>query len=492
MDNNGKELYINVDRWSGHKEINLIGGNVDFTVTAVESIPEEATQLSIVDISTTVAQNSKDLITSGGVYSRFGNVVNTGDSATPVQGGTTKFTTGGAYTELAKKLNITDEGNVVYNTDITDCNNAYEKGKTRVYDLTNVDNLPVAGVSWYVLSMCNPSEVSSNDYITQIATPANNSTRNELYIRHAYIQNSTVVWTYWKSLSNIFVDTYSFTRQAVLSAPLYLKLYEYTTAQPSYFSQPIHLQGDMGYISSNIKTEFDVFVDFRVANTNNGIVVGQSVRSVSEAIDIIPTWDSSTGTARVYVAINARYAYCRLQSSVKLLSPTEESSMLGTSGLSLSANATILENLVPKTTTINGHSLSDNVTVTKSDVGLDSVVNTGDSDTPVSGGTTKFTTGGAYTELAKKVDKTTTVNGHALSGNVTVTKGDVGLGNVANKDLSNVVNTGDSATPIENGTTKFTTGGAYTELNKKLDKTSAGDQVTYSLSGNTLTITSLT
>lgn len=116
--------------------------------------------------------------------------------------------------------------------------------------------------------------------------------------------------------------------------------------------------------------------------------------------------------------------------------------------------------------------------------------------TPTQNSTNLVTSGGVYTELAKKanttyvdtelakkVDKTTTVNGHALSGNVTVTKGDV--------DLGNVVNTGDSATPISGGTTKFTTGGAYTELNKKLDKTSAGDQVTYSLSGNTLTITSL-
>lgn len=34
--------------------------------------------------------------------------------------------------------------------------------------------------------------------------------------------------------------------------------------------------------------------------------------------------------------------------------------------------------------------------------------------------------------VAAKVDKTTTVNGHALSGNVTVTKSDVGLGNVDN------------------------------------------------------------
>jgi len=96
-----------------------------------------------------------------------------------------------------------------------------------------------------------------------------------------------------------------------------------------------------------------------------------------------------------------------------------------------------------------------NVALAKGDVGLGNVANTGDSATPVSGGTTKFTTGGAYTELAKKVDKTTTINGHALNSNVTVTKGDVGLGNVAN--------TGDSATPVSGGTTKFTTGGAYAD-----------------------------
>ena len=49
-----------------------------------------------------------------------------------------------------------------------------------------------------------------------------------------------------------------------------------------------------------------------------------------------------------------------------------------------------------------------------SDVGLGNVVNTGDSATPVSGGTTKFTTGGAYTELNKKADK---VTGTFTSGN---------------------------------------------------------------------------
>ena len=68
---------------------------------------------------------------------------------------------------------------------------------------------------------------------------------------------------------------------------------------------------------------------------------------------------------------------------------------------------------VDKTTTVNGHALSSNVTITKADVGLGDVANTRDSATPVSGGTTKFTTGGAYTELAKKADKVAgATNGH--------------------------------------------------------------------------------
>lgn len=41
--------------------------------------------------------------------------------------------------------------------------------------------------------------------------------------------------------------------------------------------------------------------------------------------------------------------------------------------------------------------------------------------------------------VAKKVDKTTTVNGHALSMDVIITKADVGLGNVENKPLDTTV-----------------------------------------------------
>lgn len=53
--------------------------------------------------------------------------------------------------------------------------------------------------------------------------------------------------------------------------------------------------------------------------------------------------------------------------------------------------------------------------------------------------------------LANKVDKTITVNGHALSANVTVTKSDVGLGSV--------VNAGQDTVPTANSTKYITSGG---------------------------------
>ena len=58
------------------------------------------------------------------------------------------------------------------------------------------------------------------------------------------------------------------------------------------------------------------------------------------------------------------------------------------------------------------------------------------------------------TEVGKSVPKTTTVNGHALSANVTVTKGDVGLGNVDN--------TSDKGKPLSDA--------AIAALGNKVDK----------------------
>ena len=62
------------------------------------------------------------------------------------------------------------------------------------------------------------------------------------------------------------------------------------------------------------------------------------------------------------------------------------------------------------------------------------------------------------TNIDTKVNKTTTINGHELSGNITLNKGDVGLGNVDN--------TSDANKPISTA--------AQTALNAKADKTSVG------------------
>lgn len=134
---------------------------------------------------------------------------------------------------------------------------------------------------------------------------------------------------------------------------------------------------------------------------------------------------------------------------------------------------------------VNSHSPSNgNVDISKSDVGLGSVVNTGDSATPAQYGTEKFTTGGAYTlrsglasdmndikqELSSDIDDVEQeteslkqdiiavdreLKDHVDDENNphNVTKSQVGLGNV--------INTGDSSTPEFQGTEKFTTGGAY-------------------------------
>lgn len=101
-----------------------------------------------------------------------------------------------------------------------------------------------------------------------------------------------------------------------------------------------------------------------------------------------------------------------------------------------------------------------NVNITPTNIGLGNVDNTSDANKPVSTA--------QQTALDKKVDKTTTVNGHALSGNVTVTKADVGLGNVDNtSDLNKPISTA-TQTALDNITE--ITAGSLTNLRKELEE----------------------
>lgn len=82
----------------------------------------------------------------------------------------------------------------------------------------------------------------------------------------------------------------------------------------------------------------------------------------------------------------------------------------------LAAVSSTLAGYVPTTRTVNGHALSSNVTVTATDVGLGSVENAAAS--------------GLYVPLTR------TVAGHVLNANVTVSASDVGLGSVENAAAS--------------------------------------------------------
>jgi hypothetical protein len=101
-----------------------------------------------------------------------------------------------------------------------------------------------------------------------------------------------------------------------------------------------------------------------------------------------------------------------------------------------------LNSKVPTSITVNGYSLVKNITLLPKDLKLDNVVNTGDSATPVSGGTTKFTTGGAYIELAKKVNTSTTINGKALTGNISLTYSDVGAAPSSHNQAASTITAG--------------------------------------------------
>ena len=101
---------------------------------------------------------------------------------------------------------------------------------------------------------------------------------------------------------------------------------------------------------------------------------------------------------------------------------------------------------VPTTTTVNSKALSSNITLDGADVALTGYSKAANAAAVAASDTVNQAIGKSEKALDGKqasgdyVVNTTTVNGHALSSNVTVSKSDVGLGNVANVDTTNASN----------------------------------------------------
>ena len=108
------------------------------------------------------------------------------------------------YTDGKKVLSETQIDKIIYDTSITDCNDAFEMGKIKTYWINlNVANIPNNNNGWYVIALTNSSSISTNEYVTQIATPADNQNKNQMFIRHKYVKSYaplTMDWTSWKEL----------------------------------------------------------------------------------------------------------------------------------------------------------------------------------------------------------------------------------------------------------------------------------------------------
>ena len=129
----------------------------------------------------------------------LGNVVNTGDSAIPTSGGTTKFTTGGAYTELAKKndkITITDDSS----TALTDADTFSTTGNTGT-NPTNLTKRPLSLLWTYIKGKADSvyaklSHTHTKSQITDFPTslPANGGTAdktvNDITINIPYVQDN--------------------------------------------------------------------------------------------------------------------------------------------------------------------------------------------------------------------------------------------------------------------------------------------------------------
>ena len=144
---------------------------------------------------------------------------------------------------------------IIYNANITDCNDAFEKGKTKTYwvDGRQVRNCPPSSASgtqgWYIISQCNGVNISQRNYITQIATPADYTDLDGIFVRHCYLTNMSVpnVWGNWtKVILNSDVDNTIAGKIKTRGETIIDKVYE------KLDGSNIYLKNGMNQIAQNI------------------------------------------------------------------------------------------------------------------------------------------------------------------------------------------------------------------------------------------------
>ena len=180
--------------------------------------------------------------------------------------------------------------------------------------------------------------------------------------------------------------------------------------------------------------------------------------------------DYNTDVQDIQNALDNRYTKAETDSAISAATPTfatilEKPTTISGYGITdaytktevnsaISAATPTFATILEKPTTVSGYGITDAYTKTETDTNISGAINNLVNGAPAALDTLKELAdainddssfaSSVTTSLSTKVDKTITVNGHALSGNVTVSKSDVGLGNVSNTDTTTTANITDS------------------------------------------------
>lgn len=442
----------------------------------------------------------------------LGSVVNTGDSATPTSGGTTKFTTGGAYTELNKKVDKVS-GKGLSTNDFT---NDYKSKLDNIDDTVTADssNLVTSGaVSTAISNTIDGLDVSSvggsGKYISAISETDGKISATSTSTASTFSASSTT------AINGVGVNEALKTLDvaSVGGSGKYISAISETDGKISATATSMDTtptaSSTNAVTSGGVKTAIDNAIGALDVSSVGGD--GKYISAISETdgkISATSTTMDTTPTANSTKAVTSdgiKTAISTAETNAKNLanatgtlaishggtnSTTADGAVTNLLSATSQADADVTDDTDLITSHANGYTTTNNKFYKRkgsklwnyisgkisSVLGLTATSYGGNSATATSATNSTNATYSTYlgtssanyskstldTALSGKVPTTRKVNGHALSADVTVSKSDVGLGNVAN--------TGDSATPVSGGTTKFTTGGAYTELAKKVDK----------------------
>ena len=241
----------------------------------------------------------------------------------------------------------------------------------------------------------NDGTVDTNTYITSsnLATVATSGDFNDLI-------NKPTIDSAMSSTSTNAVQN------KVVNTALEGKVPTTRTVNGKVLSSDITLSAsDVSAIASSLKGAANGVAELDV----NGLVPSSQLPSYVDDVleyNSLSAFPETGQSGKIYVALDTNLTYRWSGSAYVEISPSLALGETSSTAYRGDRGKTAYDH--SQLTSGNPHN------VTKSDVGLGSVVDTGDSAIPVSGGTTKFTTGGAYTELAKKLS----LSGGTMTGTI--------------------------------------------------------------------------